>query len=624
MSSVTCKAAILTAVFALLTGSATSAVASNQAGVNFRILLMRQEMTVHKDGSYTDHIQRVIQPLTMAGVQSQSQMEIAYPANFAQVKILAAYTETAAGSKHPVPTDAIYTQSSADALSAPFLSDGRIKSVVFPSVAPGDTLHIRYTIHYDHPYLPGIYAVSALLAPNVPVNQAQVTLRAPNTQKISAAQQGSAWHKSAPSGVPEQHQITYETSLEKVSYAPLGSPALTQYAPLAVITTAPSWEAVAKAYDQIAAPARRLTPSLKKAAQKIAAGTTGMAAVQKIYHWMQKNMHSVSINYANAGFTPPSAASTLQRGVGDSNANATLLCTLLGALNIAAVPALISTNARFHEYPAVDPFAFGHFLVYIPAYRLFLDPSSRYAGIQSLPLEDAGRPVLITGNKARMTRTPMPDLSLPLIDKQSQLTLQASGNMLDQTREIRRGYAAQEIRSALIGSSGRLLMKGLRNSFYEQGDLGKLIHVAFQNRKDLDNPLGLKTSAQKDGLFIPGNSVAMVMPTDTDMAKPLQAFTAESSRKTPSMINPNYMQSVITLTLPQGYQPAYLPKNEELHTRIGEYLIHYSLSGQVLTIHQKLRLPEFIISAKNYPELHRLAILSSSSTREGLLLVRKQ
>ncbi|WP_420313659.1 hypothetical protein, partial [Acidithiobacillus thiooxidans] len=38
----------------------------------------------------------------MAGVQSQSQMQIGYPANFAQVHILEAYTETASGVKHPV------------------------------------------------------------------------------------------------------------------------------------------------------------------------------------------------------------------------------------------------------------------------------------------------------------------------------------------------------------------------------------------------------------------------------------------------------------------------------------------------------------------------------------------
>ncbi|WP_414041326.1 DUF3857 domain-containing protein [Acidithiobacillus sp. M4-SHS-6] len=606
----------------ILMGSANLALAREPAQVNYQVLLLRQKMTIQKNGAYTDSIDRVIQPLTMAGVQSQSQVKIGYPANFAQVHILEAYTETPSGSKYPVPANAIYTQSSPDALNAPFLSDGRIQSVVFPAVAPGDTLHIRYTIHYDHGYLPGIHAISTVLAPNVPVKQAQIILHAPASQKLYATRQGSAWQPGPVQKDKKGISQSFTTSLKNVSYPPLGSPALTQYAPQAVISTTAKWTTVAQAYDQLAAPALQITPELQKVAARITAGATGMDAVKAIYHWMQKNIHSVSINYANAGFTPPSASSTLQRGVGDSNANAVLLCALLRAVHVEAVPALISTSARFHPYPGVDPLAFGHFLAYIPAYDLFLDPTSRYAGIHSLPLEDAGRPVLITGKDPRMTHTPAPDLSLPLIDKHTRLTLSAAGQMLDQTTELRRGYAAQDIRSALIGSQGRLLMKGLRNGFYEQGDLGKLESIAFQNRKNLDRPLGIKIRAIKDGLFIPGPSMAMIMPTDTAMAKPLQAFTAEAERSTPSLINPSYMQSHISLKLPQGYQPAYLPKNVDVQTAIGGYAIHYALHGQTLHIDQRLKLPEFVISAKDYPDLHRLALLSSSSTREGLLLVK--
>jgi hypothetical protein len=82
------------------------------------------------------------------------------------------------------------------------------------------------------------------------------------------------------------------------------------------------------------------------------------------------------------------------------------------------------------------------------------------------------------------------------------------------------------------------------------------------------------------------------------------------------------MQSDISLKLPQGYQPAYLPKNIDVQTSVGSYSIHYALSGQTLKIDQRLKLPEFVISAKDYPALHQLAVLSSSSTREGLLLVK--
>ncbi|MFA7496142.1 MAG: DUF3857 and transglutaminase domain-containing protein [Acidithiobacillus sp.] len=606
--------------FALLTCG--TALAATKPQVNFRVILFKQEMTVHQNGSYTNTIERIIQPLTMAGVQSQSQMSIEYPANFAQVHIIHAYTENSSGTKYPVSPKAIYTQSSSGALSAPFLSDGRIKSVVFPNVAPGDTLHIRYHIHYDHAYLPGIYALSTLLAPNIPVTKAQIILNTMASQKIIGGQQGKVWQQSSPISVDGRNRLSYNAHLQKISYPPLGSPALSQYAPLAVLTTASTWKQVAQAYNQIAAPALRETPELRKTAETVTAGTSGIQAVKALYHWMQKNIHSISINYSNAGFTPPLANATLQRGVGDSNANTILLCALLRAVHIQAEPALISTSARFRTYPAVDPFAFGHFIVYLPSYGLFLDPTSRYAGVHSLPLQDANRPVLITGSAPKMMRTPGPDLSVPLIEKHTQLLLHANGDLQEKSTEIRRGYAAQEVRSALIGSKGRMLMKELRNNFYKQGNLGELQSIAFQNRKDLDKPLGLKTIAQEENVFIPGKKIAMMMPTDTSIARPLELFTADANRATPSLVKPTYLNSVITLRLPNHYHPAYLPQNNSLHTSIGNYSIHYALVGDILTIQQKLWLPHFIVSAQDYPQLHQLAIASSSNSRAGLLLLK--
>ncbi|MHB1283543.1 MAG: hypothetical protein ACYCZI_06660, partial [Metallibacterium scheffleri] len=62
--------------------------------VNYQILKQSIALHVNADGSYSETVSRVSQPLTIAGVSAVGHVEIAYPANFATVKVLDAYTET--------------------------------------------------------------------------------------------------------------------------------------------------------------------------------------------------------------------------------------------------------------------------------------------------------------------------------------------------------------------------------------------------------------------------------------------------------------------------------------------------------------------------------------------------
>ncbi|WP_369573395.1 DUF3857 domain-containing protein [Acidithiobacillus sp. IBUN Pt1247-S3] len=582
---------------------------------NYQLLQANSQITVQKNGSFSETVTRVIAPLTPAGVASQSQFSIFYPANFAHVQVLYAYTETPQKRRYLVPKDAEFSQSTAGALHAPFLSDGRQLSLVFPNVAPGDTLHVRYRIDYQHAYLPGIYAASMLIAPNIALLRGQVSLQVPAGEKIYSGVQGHHWHRHS-----DSNGESYSTQLLHVSYPPAGSPALSEFSPLAVLSTAPNWQVIAQAYNQLAQPAMRISPNIQNLARKIAGSDSGIAAVRKIYLWFQRHMHSVSVNYADAGFRPLAASATLARGLGDSNSNAALLCAMLHAVRIPAVPAMLSTNARFHLWPAPSPFAFSHFLVYLPQQKLFLDPSVRHHDIDQLPIADAGRPVLITGSQPQILRTPMPSLSTPLVVTRStiQLHRNGDGNLL-QTSWYR-GYLAAQTRGGLAGLHGRLLWKSMASSFYTQGNLGQLQDIAFAQRRESQKPLGIRIRASTLGLFPPGKRIALTPVNLLDHG--LLAFTGQTQRQQASLLTPTRQVSVTRLVLPTGYQPVFLPHDEALHSAVGDYRLTYRFLGKVLTIRQALTLPNFLVSAKDFPLLHQLATTCSRASRTVILLQR--
>lgn len=579
---------------------------------NFRILVSKNKLMIHKNGSYTMQVERVVEPLNATGVQNQSQVNIAYPGNFAKLKVIKAYTEDPDGTRHAVVPSEIFKQSTHSAIAAPFLSDGVNESVIFPSVAPGDTIHIQYDLTYAHPYLPGTYALSAVLDPSVLVNKATIAMNVNeiNHFKIHKSSSGKGWQ----SGTDE-----FNGAVNQVSVPPLGTPAPSQYAGVAVLSTADDWKALANAYNQLAAPSTEVTPAIHATALKIAAGQSDEQAITHIYHWIQQHIHGVSVNYETAGFKPLPAEETLKRGVGDSNAKVALMCAMLHSLGIQAVPAMISQSARFKEYPGVDPFAFDHFLIYLPKAQRFMDVAYRHASADVLPVLDAGRPVLITGKNPEMTMTPPPDVGMPLLFQTDNFALKGA-ELLGTEEVMTSGYMAQKARSEISGLKGRRLLKVMRDAFYAQGGVGDVSGVSFLNRHDLEKPFGIRLSVKREGEFVPGKIFSVSLPEMHHISAELVPFAGNSQRSTPSLTSPVNLAYTLQIKVPEGYHPLYLPDSESLKTSVGNYKVTFAFKDGVFTEKKSLILNHFIVSPMVFPELHKIAALALESDHQALVL----
>lgn len=587
--------------------------------VNFRIIEQSVALRIEPNGGYQETVTRVLEPLTLSGVSTVGHLEITYPANLATVKILAAYTETVHHRRIPVLPSEIFHQSTATATEAPFLSDGHVLSLLYSGVTPGARVHLQYVETFKHPYLPGIYAVSEILAPEIPVGKAVISITAPRSIPLYDHIRG-LWRKMR-SRHGDMHTVTVRASWHQVSFPPLDAAAITQYAPMAVISTVAHWRRLARAYNRLAGPALRATPTIRQLARRVTRGVHGRKAVARLYRWMQTHIQSVSVDYAHAGFRPPRAASTLRRAMGDSNANVALLCALLQAVHVRAVPALLSVTARFVPYPGVDPFAFNHFLAYVPAYHLFIDTGARYAGLGVLPTGDQGRPVLITGDDPRFTRTPGPHPGEVETRVTEDLTLLPNGDMNGRSTITSAGWRAMQVRQdELAGRRSRHLARFMENNFYRSGNAGSLEVLAVRNRSVLNRPVTIVLGWHASGATIPGRKTALLLPSPGNIAATLVLFTSEATRRVPSVLQPVVIDERVRLHLPPGMVPGSLPRDQRLDTPFGNYRIRYRYDHGVLSVLKSLRLTRFLVSAREYPALHRLALIAVSSERKAVIL----
>lgn len=614
----TVPAIVIALVFAALSGEASAATPPQ---VNFRIVSQHTSIDIAKDGSYTRTFSRVVQPLTLSGVEQVAQVKITYPANFARVKILAAYTETPEHKRINVAPSAIFTQSTSSALQAPFLSNGTIKNLIFPAVTPGSTVHLEYVEHFKRAYLPGIYAASVTLAPYVPAKSVTISVTAPRSMPLYFHSRG-AWveHRRAGDGTQTESATG---SWSHVDFPPENTVDVTQYAPMAVIGTAADWKAVARAYDRLAAPSEALTPAISKAARRAAAGAHGRRAVAHVYHWMQQHIQAVSVDYREAGYRPPKAANTLARGIGDSNASVALLCSMLRARGIRAVPALISTSDRYVPYPGADPFAFEHVLAYVPAYHLYLDTSQRYAGIGALPLMDAGKPVLMTGGTDVLARTPAPARKRVQYREVQWMKLDSKGMIRGRSRITASGWRALGLRENVLGGrSGERLQRFVESDYYQGGHTGPMRVTAITHRYRLDDPVSMRLRWRDSDAAIAGRRMALVLPTPGNISGVMAPFVSQARRHYPSMLEPEDIEEVVHLHLPNGMKPVDLPRDRQLVTPFGSYRVSYHYANGRLDEKRRLRLTRFVVGPQQYPKLHSLALMAVSTARRGLLLER--
>ena len=589
--------------------------------VNYQIVSQNVALDIARDGGYTETVSRVVQPLTLSGVMQVAQAQIAYPANFATVKIISAYTETTSHKRISVVPSAIFTQSTASALRAPFLSKAVVKNLIFPAVTPGSTVHLKYVEHFNRAYMPGIYAVSATLAPYVPAQSVSISVTAPKSMPLYLHTRGP-WieHRSAGDGT---ETLSAVGSWSHVDFPPEDSVAITQYSPMAVIGTAAAWKVIAHAYEQLASTSMQLTPAIRRAAARAADGAHGKIAVARIYHWMQQHIQAVSIDYREAGYRPPMAASTLAQGIGDSNASVALLCSMLRAEGIGAVPALISTSGRYVPYPGADPFAFDHVLAYVPAYHLYLDTSQRYAGTEALPLMDAGKPILIADGAGTLARTPAPKRNQVQYREVQSMTLDSDGVISGTSQITASGWCAIDMRESVLSDrSGERLQRFMQSGYYQGGHTGAMRVAGIANRDNLDEPVGMKLQWRNSDAVIPGPRMALVLPTPGSISGAMAPFIGQATRRYPSVLDAETIHEAVHLRLPAGMKPADLPRNEYLETPFGSYRVSYHYANGWIDEERRLQLTRFVVEPQQYPELHQLALMAVSTARKGLLLQR--
>ena len=355
------------------------------------VKLATGDVSVEKDGLYTDTEHVEISPTNEAAAKTLGQRAITYSEGTEDLDVSEAYTLKADGRKMPVEPSRIFVQAPQGA-QAPMFDDLKRKVIVFPDVEANDTLVYTTVRRAKESQFPGQFFHAEVFPRAIAWNEVRFSISVPKSLPLSVETHDLTMEKRA-EGDRVVYRWHYSAPTPKINDVAAVSPIDRE--PRFFASTFKSYDDLGRAYAESAAPKSAVTPKIKALAEQITAGVTDRRAeTQKIYEWVSHHIRYVGIELGRGRVVPHDADTVLANAYGDCKDHVALFEALLAAKGIRSEPVLInSTNSyTLPEPPTLAQL--NHVITWLPDLEIYADTTAAVAPFGTLPFSEYGKPVV--------------------------------------------------------------------------------------------------------------------------------------------------------------------------------------------------------------------------------------
>jgi hypothetical protein len=559
-----------------------------QAYSEYSVTRDTRTLHIRRDLSVTEDHTQVLRVNDAQAIGPLGKRRLTFRPSRESLRIVEAWTLTREGTRHVVPADRIVTQSNARSESESKFSDRQAIIVIFPKVGVGSQLHVRSVRTRAQPVFPGHISRVLWWSPHMPHEEVAVDVLLDAGVDLKMATRDASGQLRG-GRVASQPGDPAGSSRFRYTYAhPGAAPKFPNqvdtihYAPTLVLSTFGSWAEVARAYRARATP--KVTPDIRATALEIVQGARSlMQRVERLHHWVARNVRYVSVTVNDGGFIPHDAQRVLDNGYGDCKDQAMLLEALLAAVGIEAGPVLVNTDAVYELPPQPTPFVFDHVIVHVPALNLYLDPTHSHARTGTLPDYLMGKPVILV-REGRVARTPHMNPAIDFSRSQTTAGMIASGAILGHARAHLRGAlevdSRAQVAQALEEEGESKYVESLLARQFEPGDGS--IHASPD---DLEREWVIETTFELEPqLNLPGPGafrVPLALAPGRILA--LTQRRGYANRQQPFVCESARHEEVVTLDLPEGTTVVAVPLAVDFQKSGITYRARYELKGRTLT-----------------------------------------
>jgi transglutaminase-like putative cysteine protease len=520
-----------------------------------------------------------------SAIDGFSQTMIPVNEYFSDFEVVEAQTIKPDGRRIAVAPDKILVSSS-PAIHNAFHADEKTRTIVFPDVEVGDTLHLTTRFKDKLPHLAGGFTITQVFPASRRFTSADVTLDVPEDLRINK------WVR----GLSEKHETVngrtlYTWSLQPKPYAPdeANSVAWLDREPIIMASSWDSDDALGRSFLEGAAPKSQPTAEIIAKAEEITKGITDRREqARAIYDYVSTKVRYVAIYLGKGGWVPHEAGEIATAMYGDCKDHATLMRALLAAKGIAADYVLISMGSSYKP-PKIPADKYNHAILYLPEFDLYTDPTNSYASFDQLT-GLADKPVLRVGDLGIVAaRTPALSAATNRITVRADVTLRNDGTPVGTATTESSGPVSASIRSAMAhaemkGSAGYAKSLLAANGWRGAG------RIELRSPVDHSNPFVVRTSFDLTNKFFGDGPNKNAIPYGPRLFPPFYSFFTDFIREKRSqdfVCGAGTYEQIIDLHLPAGKRLAKVPDSVEIKLPKASFTATYAMNGQILHVERR-------------------------------------
>jgi transglutaminase-like putative cysteine protease len=616
------------AAFALMAAGAQAADQDDQPVVS---KIAHVTYDVEKDGRSVRETTMRLKVQQERGLEMAKTFSFSFSTSIETGEVLEAYTLKQNGRKIAVPAGNYQrTTNQGRGRAGPFFSDRTTINVEYPDVAVGDSVHVRYRTTEKEPMFPGQFSAVLRYSHYAVLEDVRVTVRAPKDMPLRQQSHFMTFSESDKQG---KHVMEWRFSnlkpRERSEEDDEGLWSVKEI-PGLLVSTFPSYEAIAKAYGARALPKAAPTPRIRELASSIVGSETEpRQKARKLYEWVSRNLTYGGNCIGVGAVVPRDLDVVLDNKMGDCKDHATLLQALLTAASIPSEQVLVNAGSDY-ELPDIPVVAMvNHVFNYLPTLDMYLDATAKDIPFGYLPSRTYAKPVIHVEAAKALAQVP----GFDHLSKQQQLTLQlkiadngsASGSMQVKVKGAEAASMRAHMRE-LKGQEQRDFVKSALGYYgyrargtFETSDLQALgDEFDYTIKFDIDNYL---RSAAATGS----------LPLGPVMSTPFSVLNFSDMEDRPAskrrqICSGFHSSERYEIELPAGMELLSIPDNADLKGTLVDYQASYQRSGNQLTVTRRLddKSPGGICEPDLYAQFLKQAVPVGENLRMQVLYKRKR
>ena len=567
---------------------------------DIRIDLLDKDYVVNHDNTYKATLFQKITILTDEGINQVQQLSQSFFPESQRLNLMEARVVKPDGMVINVSADNIFTRDNSTQQGVPGFSNSRTTTVIFPRLQAGCRIMIKWEIVQQTVPIMGVNIVE-ILPFNTSVGRSTIKITLPIDKTFNWQQRGGFVVKDRVKKGKREITAVY-TDYKRGQAQPAMIPAI-NVCPAFCASTFSSWEEIGSHCYQAFHDKTDITAQISELAAQIAGNKRGLAAARALYYWVVRNIHYVSIRMnAAAGYIPHDSKDIIKNGYGDCKDQVALMAALLKARNIKALPALVSWGYLYRKLPTPVTHQFNHIVLYLPDFKIYLNPTSPYSAFGELDNGLYGQFVVMASEHGDVDRIP------PLIPENNHYTMQ-SVIAIDSSGEIS-GSNMIKGHGPLRSDVRRLFLKAdspdnVADTILAQTRYGGFGSIKIEELNNLELPVILRGSWRSPHAFTMKDIVCFNTPVGIDLKKAhfLYGLTTKGERKYPILLDPMEIEWKYEISLPKGYELEIKPEDVNFVNRAGSYRSVYRKDNdKKIRVWRKFLLAKGLYSAAEYSQ----------------------